>query len=612
MPGTTASLTLRSLADLEGERFYIPEYQRGYRWTEQQVTALLDDLFAFQRTQPPVGTYYCLQPVVVHARADGSWEVVDGQQRLTTLFLILRALPQGAGAKDLFTLEYATRDSSKQFLEDPSEHASKDTIDFHHMYHATRAIETWLGDSKRGRAAAHKLLMILTDPDNEGPNTRVIWYEIADKDPVEAFIRLNVGHIPLTSAELIRAQFLRQDNDATPHARSQIAEEWYQLERRLQDDRFWFFLQSGAEAPPARIEYVFDVFVRANEAPVGVALDDPLYTFHGFNAYLRKHGKGLSITDIWRNVEHTARVLEEWYDDRRLFHLVGFLVATTPKGRSAGEQREAGASLLVELLELRLHHTSTAFDRLLRARAWPRFLGKTQEHPPKTMKDLEAKVSERMASLQYRPGSQAIRTALLLFNIAGLLENDASTQRFQFEHFKLASWDIEHVRSSVEHMPQSPPGRIRWLEHAKPFLETPAARSADKRRARALFEEAEDLLSSKAPDKARFEKLFGEVRELSGEADARASDDELSNLALLDTGTNRSYKNAIFPVKRQRVIQLDRQGTFVPPATRNVFLKYYSPNAAQLLTWDADDQKAYGREIERTLVSFFAPIVEAQ
>jgi hypothetical protein len=76
--------------------------------------------------------------------------------------------------------------------------------------------------------------------------------------------------------------------------------------------------------------------------------------------------------------------------------------------------------------------------------------------------------------------------------------------------------------------------------------------------------------------------------------------------------TNRSYKNAIFPVKRARIIELDKQGQFVPPATRNVFLKYYSPHAAQLMLWDGADQDAYAEAIEKTLRRFFEPLVRRE
>ena len=75
--------------------FVIPSYQRGYRWEEKQVIDLLEDICEFAK-QDKEDSYY-LQPLVVKpckwTDTDGvqidAWEVLDGQQRLTTLRLIL-------------------------------------------------------------------------------------------------------------------------------------------------------------------------------------------------------------------------------------------------------------------------------------------------------------------------------------------------------------------------------------------------------------------------------------------------------------------------------------------------------------------------------------------
>src|SRR5438552_322948 len=77
---------LRVNAADQSFRYRIPAYQRGYRWTSQQVTQLLEDIRDFaQRDNPQPEEFYCLQPLVLKAHGDGSYEVVDGQQRLTTL-----------------------------------------------------------------------------------------------------------------------------------------------------------------------------------------------------------------------------------------------------------------------------------------------------------------------------------------------------------------------------------------------------------------------------------------------------------------------------------------------------------------------------------------------
>ncbi|MDE6027693.1 MAG: DUF262 domain-containing protein, partial [Muribaculaceae bacterium] len=69
--------------------------------------------------------------------------------------------------------------------------------------------------------------------------------------------------------------------------------------------------------------------------------------------------------------------------------------------------------------------------------------------------------------------------------------------------------------------------------------------------------------------------------------------DNISNLALLDYETNRSYGNAFFPLKRQRIIENDSMGVFVPIATKNLFLKYYTPNVGNMMQWTNEDGKNY-------------------
>ena len=76
-------LTINQLIEDSPYKFYIPSYQRGYRWTITQVTDLLEDIFEFsQKKEKAKDEFYCLQPVVVKPQ-NQKWEVIDGQQRLT-------------------------------------------------------------------------------------------------------------------------------------------------------------------------------------------------------------------------------------------------------------------------------------------------------------------------------------------------------------------------------------------------------------------------------------------------------------------------------------------------------------------------------------------------
>ena len=78
----------------------------------------------------------------------------------------------------------------------------------------------------------------------------------------------------------------------------------------------------------------------------------------------------------------------------------------------------------------------------------------------------------------------------------------------------------------------------------------------------------------------------------------------LSNMALLSKKDNSSLNNAIFPTKRDRIIELERNGRFIPPCTRNVFLKFYSPADSQPYYWGEADQKAYLDNISTVINDF--------
>lgn len=57
---------LKSIGEILGKNFLIPNYQRGYRWTRQQVDDLLNDIKGFKESNPSSYQFYCLQPLVIH------------------------------------------------------------------------------------------------------------------------------------------------------------------------------------------------------------------------------------------------------------------------------------------------------------------------------------------------------------------------------------------------------------------------------------------------------------------------------------------------------------------------------------------------------------------
>ncbi|MBB3205514.1 hypothetical protein FHS27_001314 [Rhodopirellula rubra] len=583
-------ITLKTINDLRLEesgnpqRYHIAAYQRGYRWSPVQVTQLLDDIREFtQRRNPQPDHFYCLQPIVLKIAKGGGYEVVDGQQRLTTLLLILRCFNEFASQKRQmasFTLDYETRPSLDAFLADPNQKDADSNIDFYHLFKAMNAIEKWF-DERENEVDLIKNAFL--------NQTKVIWFQLSDSDnPVDAFTRLNVGKIPLTDDELIRALFLRRPVEKPKNASDlqlRIAHEWDIVEKTLQNDAFWYFLSNEPGATQNRIGFLFHL-VAVFDGMSTDATHDQHPVFNHFSEKLNADDADPEME--WRRAKQMFMMLEEWYDDRTLFHIVGFLVHT---GKTIGS-----------LVKLSQGCTKDQFEKRLRDLVFKSIIGSPPEKMTRAV--IQGIVSERLETLQYgRPLDNAtIRSVLLLFNVATLLESKKSNLRFQFDSFKCGEWDIEHVRSVSADDLNSVSQRNEWLTEVRGYFE-----SQDEQPD--LRKKIDAFLAKPNPKSLveEFAKLYETIVKHFDEKTEPEPDHGLANLVLLDAATNRSYKNAVFALKRQRLLSLDRAGIFVPLCTRNVFLKCYSQRVDHAMFWKESDRDAYLKAMTTTLTDFFVP-----
>ena len=557
-------------------RYYIPAYQRGYRWNETQVTQLLQDIGEFtQRKNPQPEEFYCLQPLVLLARDDGSYELVDGQQRLTTLLLVLRHFNDRASKKYqqiLYALEYETRPDLLAFLEDPTEALAATNIDYFHIAQAMKVIETWFGERESEVEAVKDTFL---------NKAKVIWFELsAGENPIAAFTRLNVGKIPLTNAELIRALFIRSaPGEAATARRLRIAYEWDLVEKSLQAPAFWAFVCNDYNRTGGRIDLLFDLAARQEGMKSGT---DDYMTFNHFSEKLDQ--SGADPAEAWLEVKKIHMLLAEWFEDRHLYHLAGFLIWD-------------GVDVNI-LRSLAAGSRKTELKEKLRAKVVERALATA---PPTEADALRVWIASRLDNLAYPRDRSRIRSILLLFNLATLLQHPQSNVRFNFESFKTANWDIEHVRSVASAELGSPALQAAWLTQTMSYLELVEQDSATvelQEKIRAHLDLAPKERTS------AFDPLYSELLKYFHEDDSGEPDNSIANLALLDQETNRSYKNAVFPVKRRRVLELDTHGVFVPHCTRNVFLKSYSPQVGHNMYWTEEDRDGYRQELIDTLYTF--------
>ena len=160
-------------------------------------------------------------------------------------------------------------------------------------------------------------------------------------------------------------------------------------------------------------------------------------------------------------------------------------------------------------------------------------------------------------------------------------------------------------------MPKTQDTQKKWLEQVAAYIsdgdviEQEKHLSDEQLTEAQLIKEQATSLNRTSFKYSQFEELYQRVTQFYNPNSNDEVDNSIGNLTLLDSGTNRSYKNAIFPIKRKSIIQLDKQATYVPLCTKNVFLKYYSKNVDKMLFWESKDSSDYQQAMIDTFIDFF-------
>lgn len=612
------NIELKAIKDLIGMSFYIPNYQRGYRWTRQQVRDLLGDIKEFMENNST--NIYCIQPLVVKQtpirdglmdqirlaqsvddvrrliNASDTWEVIDGQQRLTTIYIILKYLQYG----QLYTLEYKTRINSWEYLNSGivsyNSGDATTNIDFYHMGEAYCEVKEWFAKNKN---CEQQFLQTLLE------RVKFIWYEVQeDQNSKEIFQRLNLGKISLTNSELIKAILLKRNFNDNREAMSttvmQISTEWDIIENALQNDELWAFVNTLDYESPTRIDYIFDIIRTrnilhlSNESDIG---NDDYATFRYFYAFLKDRG---DVEEVWSKVYEVYEIFNEWYNTSTLYHYIGFIIAT-----SGNDSCKVISNLI---------------DAWLNANNKGQFIKNLMQKIKSICKldrvnNLEAHLSDKVYDMDGSPPKTECRPILLLHNIQTIIRQNKCIEsgnkfgnvfyRFPYNLYKTnrknIGWDVEHIDSNTENELRNQNDRIEYLKLTYLGI-------TDEE----IKQEISTLLLSGNID----DDKFGAIRKKITNEDHLSSEDKnkIWNFALLDSKTNRGYGNAPFPAKRRVIIGKDQglkyiinpEGgvvnvetklevpTFIPICTRNAFLKYYTTSQATNLTaWLKEDAEAY-------------------
>ena len=612
-------MAITSIDKLMGRTFFVPSYQRGYRWGRQEVEALLNDLWEFYlQTDGEKNVFYCLQPIVLYKDEQARENLLDGQQRLTTIYLLLSYLDsrrrEEGYDKPLFTLEYATREDSADFLSEklfaPEESEVASNVDYHYMRAAYGYIKGWFTQAPKHPGAAAKLIPLLLDEDGKGPNVRVIEYHIEDdSDPIDVFLRLNQGKIPLTDAELTKALFLQSDKyDAQllPYVCPKldlIASEWYAYEQQLSVPKFWHFISPyDAQSTPPSIRLLLELAARDRDLQSATSYKDttvlwdskkythPCYTI--FSDYLQGYSgeeRLKKIGEIWERIYTIFGLISEWYEDQELYHHIGYLMCTEPSKR---------ITLLRKLLKQAKTCTAPEFKASLR-----REIGKK----------IEA-ICLNELSYEERKHSEGIHWVLLLHNIHQHIFTSEQI-RFPFDLYTKEKWSLEHIYAQQSEPLRNREEQIGFIEeHIATFRKD--AFGGDEETS-SLIDELEGIRSQiQEPKKEDSERvsLFAKALELITAFEVNQMGDTvplhgLQNLCLLSRGVNSALSNRTFARKREvmREIVMTAAQEYIPMATRRVFLKYYSASPKDNAYWRREDAEAYMEHIRSVCKHYTSP-----
>lgn len=592
------SITRKTIAELlNGEEYLIPSYQRGYRWTTEQVDDLLNDFLDYAYDSAGDG-FYCLQPVIVQKR-NGTWELVDGQQRITTLVILLKALfaiehyatesefSEGYAKKHPMKISFGTHSEDEEFLENISSKTSADVANINqaHMLAAFEEIMRWFRQEAPGRCGENSIRRIaqkfldLLAVDGSAKSVQVIWYQLDDSEavnPIREFLRINSGKIPLTDTELVKALLLQKKSfhgDETKQI--QHALEWENMENSLTRPAFWSMVSANPDETD-RMRVVLDLIYRTNHDGRGAREKGDLFRFFADMA------EGGRIQSVWRTITDRFRMLETWFEDPLVYNFAGLL---SHLGASAYDMEER-------------------YDRLPPDAERKDFVKELVDKVQGILGNVPVGEDGKIL-LSYDKNRKSIRDLLLFVNVMQSVhrieESELAGERgtgnagffkFPFDLFDAQKWNVEHVDSATPNSMKRDDDKAAWIKTARECFPDLAS----------------DAKAVELDRNGQVDELINYIRNAFDCGDEPSDvKDGVGNLVLLDEVTNKSYGNHVFAVKADVIRKKLHRGVFVPICTQWVFEKSLDGcNHGAMLKWDGKDKSAYHDFISRELRDFMA------
>ncbi len=551
-----------ALQQYGSNKFYIPAYQRGYKWGSDAngaVSVLLSDLKeAFEAKENGLRNEYYLQYVTVKKKEPDLLEVIDGQQRLTTLSIILSAFSVLLESENLAKdkLVYAIRsnffDSHIYSAEDLKllisqdwegligSDSSLDRQDIYYLFTAAQKVFNFLNKEVEKEKYSLLYSFLLQD-------VMLIVNSVESHVSSETVFRnLNSNQVPLTEAELVKGYLItkigRNGNSKSKTHFREILELRANLGRKWDEMSAWcnrvdiksFYFSKG-EGMEGLLTLTAMMLSEGKNALKKGKKED----FHLFNFYHRLEDTEMAYMLLKENFEK----LLDWYGRTDIYNLVGYC-------RFVKGNTNNNLNFLKELLE---EKDLKGLFKLLEAT-------KTSLLPDGDVRTLKYGGDE----------DQLIHAVLLELNVFPKGIN----YRFDFYRFDQENWTLEHI------FPQSPEGKkyILTAEQRELVLNMLGPDVAS--------EVKEVLIKESRTEEEK--KLYYDALKGIGMLDS------IGNMCLLTGPDNSSNGNLFFKEKRNNVLRLIQKGSFLPKHTFDVFSKMIdSLENSDLGMWTRDDIKGH-------------------
>lgn len=598
-------LQLKAFRELKGKVFHIPYQQRGYKWTKSNVEELLNDLREFECDKESKRVY-CLQPLAVVPLEEGKFSVLDGQQRLTTLYLLYMYLY----GEEPYTFEY-DRDNSlsgnnlfsrsdylKKIASIRAEEADINS-DFFYIYTAYHHISAFF---QEGGDELKQSFQNLLERSKAEKSLQIIWYEVEEDKQYETFRNLNSGKINLTNTDLIKALLLNRESGLPAVERMEAAAIFERMERDLQNNHFWYMINGNElRGGQTRMDFLFNLVAGCKQS------DYEIDSRWSFRNYFAKPEKG-SLSEKWEDVRHTFLRMKDMYDDIYSYHYIGFLTYNSNTNP--------------------INHM-TALLKLNRENPHDQFI----ENLKSQVKAVLTKNHNAITDYSYYSDKKDLRLLFLMHNIETILQRFEQLhqderlnlvreyERFPFELLHKQFWDIEHISSNTDSDFRNPTDRKDWLESIKEDLGDEYTNGENSVKIKELeqiymkSEKREDFNNLYTTIMRQYDEKVGSIKDNAPDGKDKM---QIGNLTLLDSSTNRSYHNALFPRKRRYILVVDGISDksdnfensliprYIPPCTRQVFTKAYNKTSQlSLNAWTQLDADFYVKDMEQKLSYYF-------